>query len=79
MSERKSGSKQSRFDQGLYGDSNDGGKSPQYADEIVGDVDEHQAEFEARLREGRRANANKDQLIEETKMEGGAGVLGELT
>ena len=71
-SNRKTGSK-NRLDQNLYGDSNE------YADEIVGEVDERQAEFEARLREGQRANANKDQLIEETKLEGGSGILGGLT
>ena len=73
MSERKSGSKQGRFDQNLYGDSNE------YAPEIDGDVDERLAGVEARMREGQRGAASKDQLIEETKMEGGAGILGDRT
>ena len=62
MTERKA--KKTKFDQNIYGDSND------YADGIVDEVDDRQAEMEAKLVK-LRETANKNQLIEETKMEGG--------
>ena len=62
MTERKP--RKSKFDQNIYGDSND------YAD-VIGEVDDRQAQMEAKLLEKRRETANKGQLIEETKMEGG--------